>query len=211
MEQLKNWDQETDVVVVGYGLAGGVSAITAHDAGASVLLLEKMPHPGGISILSGGGVGIAHDAEGAFRYLKRTCNGTTPDDVLWPLAKGMTEILGLVGEMAKVSGTEPDKSETRGSGTYPFPGTDSMDSIKLKDFPAYSTFPWAKGLRGGGTTVQNHFRQHRTEKNSGHARYTDHKSDHKFIWPCDRCVGPKIRAGRQHTGSKGSRPCLWSP
>ena len=149
MEQLKSWDQETDVVVVGYGLAGGVAAITVHDAGASVLLLEKMPNPGGISILSGGGVGIAHDAEGAFRYLKRTCNGTTPDDVLWPLAKGMTEILGWVGKMAKVSGTEPAKSETRGSGTYPFPGTDSMDSIKLKDFPAYSTFPWAQGLRGG--------------------------------------------------------------
>ncbi|MEE9611870.1 MAG: FAD-binding protein, partial [Desulfatiglandales bacterium] len=64
MEQIKNWDQEADVVVVGYGLAGGVSAITVHDAGASVLLLEKMPNPGGISILSGGGVGIAHDAEG---------------------------------------------------------------------------------------------------------------------------------------------------
>jgi succinate dehydrogenase/fumarate reductase flavoprotein subunit len=149
MEQIKNWDQEADVVVVGYGLAGGVAAITAHDAGARVLLLEKMPHPGGISILSGGGVGMAHDAEGAFRYLKRTCNGTTPDEVLWPLAKGMTEVLGWVGEMAKVTGTEPDKSEVRGSGTYPFPGTDSMDSIKLKDFPAYSTFPWAKGMRGG--------------------------------------------------------------
>ncbi len=148
MQQV-DWQREVDVVVVGYGLAGGVSAVTAHDAGASVLLLEKMPHPGGISILSGGGIGIAYDAEGAFRYLQRTCNGTTPDEVLWPLAKGMTEILGWVREMAKVSGTEPDQSEIRGSGTYPFPGTDSMDSIKLKDFPAYSAFPWAKGLRGG--------------------------------------------------------------
>ncbi|MBI2210324.1 MAG: FAD-dependent oxidoreductase, partial [Deltaproteobacteria bacterium] len=41
------WDRETDVVIVGYGFAGAVSAITAHDAGAKVLLLEKMPHPGG--------------------------------------------------------------------------------------------------------------------------------------------------------------------
>jgi succinate dehydrogenase/fumarate reductase flavoprotein subunit len=37
----------------------------------------------------------------------------------------------------------------RGHGTYPFPGTYDIDSIKLKDFPAYSEFPWAKGLRGG--------------------------------------------------------------
>ena len=69
-----------------YGAAGGISAITAHDAGANVLLIEKMPHPGGISILSGGGVAFAHNAEGAFQYLKRTCNGTTPTIfcVRWP-------------------------------------------------------------------------------------------------------------------------------
>ena len=66
--------------------AGGISAITAHDAGAQVLLIEKMPHPGGISILSGGGVAFAHNAEGAFQYLKRTCNGTTPDDILRKMA-----------------------------------------------------------------------------------------------------------------------------
>src|SRR5918999_5405551 len=47
-----NWHREVDVVVVGFGAAGGISAITAHDAGAKVLLIEKMPHPGGISILN---------------------------------------------------------------------------------------------------------------------------------------------------------------
>ena len=52
------WDKELDVVVVGFGAAGGISAITAHDAGAKVLLIEKMPHPGGISILSE--IGRAH-------------------------------------------------------------------------------------------------------------------------------------------------------
>jgi succinate dehydrogenase/fumarate reductase flavoprotein subunit len=81
--------------------------------------------------------------------LKRTCNGTTPDEVLWPVAQGMVEIIDWVGELAKVSGTEPTESEIRGHGTYPFPGTDDIDSVKLKDFPAYSAFPWAKGLRGG--------------------------------------------------------------
>ena len=143
------WDREADVVVVGYGLAGAVSAITAHDAGAKVLLLEKMPHPGGISILSGGGVAFARNAQGAFAYLKRTCNGTTPDEVLWPLAKGMVEIIDWIKELARVSGTEPAQSEVRGHGTYPFPGTNDIDSIKLRDFPAYDAFPWAKGLRGG--------------------------------------------------------------
>ncbi|MBW2091896.1 MAG: FAD-dependent oxidoreductase [Deltaproteobacteria bacterium] len=47
-----NWDYETDVVVVGYGYAGGIAAIEAADQGADVLLLEKMPKPGGISIFN---------------------------------------------------------------------------------------------------------------------------------------------------------------
>ena len=32
-------------IVVGFGLAGATAAITAHDNGASVLRLEKMPIP----------------------------------------------------------------------------------------------------------------------------------------------------------------------
>ena len=37
------WNEEADVIVVGYGGAGAVTAIAAHDAGAKVLILEKQP------------------------------------------------------------------------------------------------------------------------------------------------------------------------
>ena len=37
------WENETDVLIVGTGFAGLASAITAHDAGAKVLILEKAP------------------------------------------------------------------------------------------------------------------------------------------------------------------------
>src|SRR5438045_3228315 len=131
-DSFHRWDQEADVVVVGYGAAGGVAAIAAHDGGAKVLIIEKMPHPGGISILSGGGVAFARSAESAFQYLKRTCNGTTPDEVLRPLAEGMVGIIDWIKELAKVSGTEPSQTELRGHGTYPFPGANDIDSIKLK-------------------------------------------------------------------------------
>jgi succinate dehydrogenase/fumarate reductase flavoprotein subunit len=38
---------EADVVVIGYGGAGATAAITAHDSGADVIILEKMPAGGG--------------------------------------------------------------------------------------------------------------------------------------------------------------------
>ncbi len=45
---------ETDIIVVGAGAAGLAAALTAADAGARVLLLEKMPSPGGSSRICGG-------------------------------------------------------------------------------------------------------------------------------------------------------------
>ncbi|CAN5136968.1 FAD-binding protein [soil metagenome] len=48
------WDEEADVIVVGYGFAGATAAIAASDAGAEVLLIEKAPeqHKGGNSRVS---------------------------------------------------------------------------------------------------------------------------------------------------------------
>jgi len=44
----------TDVLVVGFGAAGASAALAAHDAGADVLVLEKMPYGGGNCLNSGG-------------------------------------------------------------------------------------------------------------------------------------------------------------
>jgi flavocytochrome c len=51
---LKKWDKMTDVVVIGSGFAGLAAAIEAKNAGASVLILEKMKGYGGNSIISDG-------------------------------------------------------------------------------------------------------------------------------------------------------------
>ncbi|MFH1626020.1 MAG: FAD-binding protein, partial [Pseudomonadota bacterium] len=37
----QQWHRQADVVVIGLGLAGAVSAITAHDNGAEVIVIEK--------------------------------------------------------------------------------------------------------------------------------------------------------------------------
>lgn len=48
-----------DVIVIGGGLAGVTAGITAGDAGARVLILEKTLHPGGSARLSGGSFAFA--------------------------------------------------------------------------------------------------------------------------------------------------------
>ncbi|OJU82423.1 MAG: hypothetical protein BGO11_08995, partial [Solirubrobacterales bacterium 70-9] len=47
------WDQETDVIVVGTGAAGFAAAVTAFQAGAKVILLERAKNPGGTTLISG--------------------------------------------------------------------------------------------------------------------------------------------------------------
>jgi fumarate reductase flavoprotein subunit len=51
--------EQADVVVIGAGAAGMTAAITAHDAGAKVIVLEKQPITGGNSMLAAGGMNAA--------------------------------------------------------------------------------------------------------------------------------------------------------
>lgn len=55
-DKINHWDEVTDVVVIGSGFAGLSAAIEAHEAGASVIVLEKMKAVGGNSIISDGGI-----------------------------------------------------------------------------------------------------------------------------------------------------------
>jgi len=70
----KTWDDEADVVVVGYGGSGAVTAIVAHDAGAEVLIVEKAPdgRHGGTTRVSGNiFIAPAPGMEGAmYEYLR---------------------------------------------------------------------------------------------------------------------------------------------
>lgn len=56
LEEVPQWDLETDVLVVGFGAAGACAAIEARQAGAQVLVLEVASAGGGSASLSGGEV-----------------------------------------------------------------------------------------------------------------------------------------------------------
>ncbi|MDO5376708.1 MAG: FAD-dependent oxidoreductase [Clostridia bacterium] len=67
---------DTDVVVVGSGMAGICAAISAQDEGASVVMLEKLPFYGGTSQTAGGGYFYAEDKERMLEYELSRYNGT---------------------------------------------------------------------------------------------------------------------------------------
>ena len=71
----KRWDREADVVIVGFGGAGAAAAITAHDLGAQVLLLEKAPEgeEGGNTRIAGQGYLQVYDTDKAVAYLNALC------------------------------------------------------------------------------------------------------------------------------------------
>lgn len=148
-----SFDAEYDVVVVGYGFAGGASAMVAADNGAKVLLIEKASVPGGISICSAGALRCANDRQLAFDYLKRTNAGRTPDDVIRALADGMCEMEDFARELAVASGAIITSTEQVGGkgANYPLPGTDAFyhANVELPDFDAKASYPWAVGRPGG--------------------------------------------------------------
>ena len=78
---VETWGDEVDVVVVGFGIAGGCAALEAARAGARVILLERAAEHGGTSAMAGGhfylgggtavqrAVGVEDSAEEMFKYL----------------------------------------------------------------------------------------------------------------------------------------------
>ncbi len=78
----ESWDYETDVVVVGFGAAGGASMITAYENGADVIVIEKGAQVGGgSSSLGGGNITFIKDIEASVQYLHVCNGGYTPEEV----------------------------------------------------------------------------------------------------------------------------------
>ncbi|MBW1901529.1 MAG: FAD-binding protein, partial [Deltaproteobacteria bacterium] len=87
------WDDEADVVVVGFGGAGACAAIEASDAGADVMIIERF-NGGGATNASGGVVytgggtryqkeaGFDDTPENMFNYLRREVKGVVKDSTL---------------------------------------------------------------------------------------------------------------------------------
>ncbi|MEE2997592.1 MAG: FAD-dependent oxidoreductase [Pseudomonadota bacterium] len=144
------FDETYDVVVVGYGFAGAAAAIEAARTGAKVLVLEKAPDPGGISICSQGAICCTANSDEAFAYLTASNGGRIPDDVLRMIADGMAQAEEFLRDVA--NGSDAVITTRPRGGNYPFPHRETfyyshVDAIP--NFNAQAFFPHVKGRVGG--------------------------------------------------------------
>ena len=137
----ERWDREYDVVVAGSGGAGVSAAITAYDSGASVVILEKSPFPGGGQTrTSGAGAAFAVDPEGAAKYLYAACtNGLEDADPSAGVSvTPMEDCLVFMEEMARnpewLTSMGVEYSIRKGTPAFfpHFPGADCFGHITIR-------------------------------------------------------------------------------
>jgi len=101
MNECVKWDYETDIVVVGFGGAGGCAAIEAHNTGASAILLEKQLEDSHYSNtrMSGGGY-HSPDQDGDRQALKAYAKAMfSGENIPWKFEGDQTEYSEGLAEM----------------------------------------------------------------------------------------------------------------
>lgn len=89
VEGLPEWTHEADVVVIGLGAAGASAAYEAHEAGASVIILEKQPedHHTPSTRMCGGVVMLVDNVEKATSYMQFCAGPQVPEALTAAWAK----------------------------------------------------------------------------------------------------------------------------
>ena len=157
------WNDETDVVVVGYGLAGGVAAVEACNSGAEVIILEKSQYPGGCSILSGGMALCARDAEEAAKYLRATQGNRVDENTILSFAQDLAANEDYLKRLAEpynatirtTKAIEPGKQKETGYLPlgYPYPGYETFYRAGIASVPGFSGFDWVQRLTPAGVNI----------------------------------------------------------
>ena len=135
----EKWDKEADVVIVGFGGAGAAVAITAHDLGAKVLMLEKAPHDeaGGNTRIAGQGYLQVYDVDKAITYLNALCGRyPVPQSMVRAWAE---EVRGNNDWVAGIGG-DPQEHQHQPEGIeFPeLPGADCTHKFHHGDVLGYS-------------------------------------------------------------------------
>jgi len=129
------WDGEAEIIIIGYGLAGAVAAITAHDLGAGSILLEKQGADShcSCSSISMGIFLSPSDTRRATEYLI-ALNQTAQPGMLWTDTETVQAWVEYAAQnrnwLKKLGGKI--KFFARGGEFPQLPGADSMESWKYQ-------------------------------------------------------------------------------
>lgn len=143
------WDKEVDVVVVGYGFAGAVTAIEAHDGGAETLIIEKEENPAGCSPSASGGIMCCSDVDKMFNYLKYMAGDRVPDEVIREFCEGLYDNESYVKKLAEINGATfrtPRSMIEMAGAIFDIEGREAMYVIMPEQVPGYTEPPaWFPG------------------------------------------------------------------
>jgi len=135
----EKWDREADVVVVGFGGAGAATAITAHDLGATVLLLEKAPEgeEGGNTRVAAQGYLNVSDVDKAITYLDAMCG---PYAVPREMVRAWADEMSRNNDWLASIGGDPQEHQFPPAGIeFPeLPGSDCVHKFHHGDILGYS-------------------------------------------------------------------------
>ncbi len=162
-----------DVVVVGAGAAGAAAALSAHEAGARVLVLDKgdTSTAGGNTRVSGGGWFTHDDPARAAVFLRALCGDYTLDDAVvetWAAETARnSEWLRSLGADVRRSGryhTEPEYAGVDGAECYT-----GMDTVQGRMGDGVLQAFLTAALDDAGIGVRHGARAHRLEVGPGGA------------------------------------------
>lgn len=168
----QTWDRACDVLVVGFGAAGAAAAISAREAGAEVLVLDRF-EGGGASARSGGVVyagggthqqrsfGYEDTPDAMFQYLRQETGDAVSEAQLRRYcqdSRGLIQWLETLGANFD-SAVEPPKTSYPPDGTYLyFSGNESVAAFAREAAPA----PRGHRARGTWMSGRNLFEHLRT-------------------------------------------------
>jgi len=207
------WDHETDILVVGSGVGGASAAITAHENGDAVMVLEKAPITGGTSAKSAGVLwipdnftlrekGIEDAKEDCLKYMARYSypEHFNPADPQLGLAGGQFELLEAFYDNASKAADSLRQSGALKIAEWRMfhldrSAPDYLDQVAENKVPAGRALgPLKKdGTMGGGVDLMMQLGA--AVKQRGIGLLTNHRARRLILNPAGRAVGLEVESG----------------
>jgi succinate dehydrogenase/fumarate reductase flavoprotein subunit len=150
-------EMTADVIVVGFGGAGAVAAMEAHDAGASVVILEKAEAGGGSTSISSGSVRIIDNHDKAANHYYSLAKGATPMPVVRAFVDNCNDLADWI---RRNNGTPAENPYSQHTWSFPHPQpTTAFPNFPDADGVGNRLRVKSEGNEGGGMSLWNFLRK----------------------------------------------------